>query len=117
MLLGILGASLLRNVLTGGGVKTTCQGRVVNKAGKVWGQINRINRAGEGVLRVGYSNRNGFLMPPHPLTNFETQKYYQIEPRFNAVYSRGNLTEIKDGAYVINLHEHSDIGTHWLLCT
>ena len=24
-----------------------------------------------------------FLMPPHPLTNFETQKYYQNEPRFN----------------------------------
>ena len=24
-----------------------------------------------------------FLMPPHPLTNFEIQKYYQNEPRFN----------------------------------
>ena len=27
-------------------------------------------------------------MPPHPLTNFEIQKYYQNEPIFNAVYSR-----------------------------
>ena len=24
----------------------------------------------------------GFLMPPHPLTNFEIQKYYKNEPRF-----------------------------------
>ena len=53
-------------------------------------------------------------MPPHPLTNFEIQKYYQNEPRFNGVYSRDNLTEIKDGAYVINLDEYSDIGTHWV---
>ena len=56
-------------------------------------------------------------MPPHPLTNFEIQKYYQNEPRFNGVYSRDNLTEIKDGVYVINLDEDSDIGTHWVaLC-
>ena len=53
-------------------------------------------------------------MPPHPLTNFEIQKYYQNEPRFNGVYSRDNLTEIKDGAYVINLDEYSDTGTHWV---
>ena len=26
-------------------------------------------------------------MPPHPLNNFEKQKYYQNEPRFNGVYS------------------------------
>ena len=56
-------------------------------------------------------------MPPHPLTNFEIQKYYQNEPRFNGVYSRDNLPKIKDGAYVINLDEYSDIGTHWVaLC-
>ena len=52
-------------------------------------------------------------MPPHPLTNFEIQKYYQNEPKFNGVYSKENLpkrsstecnsVEIKDGAYVINL--------------
>ena len=53
-------------------------------------------------------------MLPHPLTNFEIQKYYQNEPRFNAVYSRDNLPKIKDGAYVINLDEYSDIGTHWI---
>ena len=49
-----------------------------------------------------------------PLTNFETQKYYQNEPRFNGVYSRDSLTEIKGGAYIINLDEYSDIGTHWI---
>ena len=51
-------------------------------------------------------------MLPHPLTNFETQKY-QNEPRFNGVYSRDNLPEIKDEAYVINLDDYSDIETHW----
>ena len=53
-------------------------------------------------------------MPSYPLTNFEIQKYYQNEPRFNGVYSRGNLPKIKVGAYVINLDEYSDIGTHWV---
>ena len=27
-------------------------------------------------------------MPPYPLTNFEIQKYYKNDPRFNAVFSR-----------------------------
>ena len=53
-------------------------------------------------------------MPPHPLTNFEIQKYYQNEPRFNRVYSRYNLPRIKDGAYITNLDEYSDIRTHWI---
>ena len=46
MLLGTLLVSLLGNILAGKG----------------------INRAGEGVVSV---LKNGFLMPPHPLTNFE----------------------------------------------
>ena len=49
--------------------------------------------------------RAGFLMPPHPLINFEIQKYYQNERKRNGVYSRNNLPKIKDGAYVINLDE------------
>ena len=54
-------------------------------------------------------------MMPHPLTNFEIQKYYENESRFNGVYSRDNLpNKIKDGAYVINLDEHADVGTHWI---
>ena len=57
----------------------------------------------------------GFLMPSHPLTNFEIQKYYKNEPRFNGVFSRNNLPKkIKDGAYVINLDEYADVGTHWI---
>ena len=55
------------------------------------------------------------MIPPHPLTNFEIQKYYQDEPRFNGVFSRDNLHDkIKDGTYVINLDEYSDVGTHWI---
>ena len=86
MLLGTLGASLSGNLLTGKGT----------------------NIAGEGTVRAGQD----FLMPPHPLTYFETQKYYQKEPKFNGVYSRNNLPKIKDGAYVINLEEYKSIGTH-----
>ena len=57
--------------------------------------------------------------PPHPLTNFEIQEYYQNEPRFNGVFSRDNLPNIicpkgLGGAYVINLDEYRDIGTHWV---
>ena len=41
--------------------------------------------------------------------------YYQNEPRFNGIYSRDNLHDKrKDGAYVINLDEYPDIGTHWI---
>ena len=54
-------------------------------------------------------------MPSDPLSNFEIQKYYQNEPRFNGVYSRNNLPkQIKDGAYVINLDEYADVDTHWI---
>ena len=71
---------------------------------------------------------------PHPLTNFEIQEYYQNEPRFNEVFSRDKLpinnnnnnnyyydddddnnnNNIKNGAYVINLDEYHNIGTHWV---
>ena len=56
-----------------------------------------------------------FLMLPHPLTNFEILKYYKNEPRFNGVFSRNNLfKKIKEGAYLINLDEYKDVGTHWI---
>ena len=58
--------------------------------------------------------QNGFLTPPHPLTNFEIQKYYQNRTRFNGVYSRDNLPKIKDYTYVINLDEYYAIGTYWI---
>ena len=48
----------------------------------------------------------GFLMPPHPLTNFEIQKY-KNEPRFNGVFSSNilpeyNSTEKKKGWGIYN---------------
>ena len=55
------------------------------------------------------------LIPPYPLTNFEIKNYYENEPRFNGVYSRDNLSKtIKNGAYIINLDEYADVGTHWI---
>ena len=88
MLLGTLGTSLLGNLLAGKGIVRAGSG----------------NKKGKGIVRAGYGKRLEFLMPSHPLTNFEIQKYYQNEPRFNGVFSRNNLPKkIKDGAYVINL--------------
>ena len=53
-----------------------------------------------------------FLMPPHPLTNFEMQKYYKNEPRFSGLFPRNNLPKkINDGAYVTNLDEYVDTQT------
>ena len=54
-------------------------------------------------------------MPFHPLTNIEINEYYKNEPRFNGVYSSNNLPKIvKKGAYVINLDEYANKGTHWI---
>ena len=86
MLLGTFGASLLGNLLPGKGIV----------------------RAGEGIKKTP-------LTPPHSLTNFEIRKYYENEPRFNGVYFRNNLPKtIKNGAYVTNLDEYADVGTHWI---
>ena len=102
MLLGTLGASLLGDVLSKG------------LSGK------GVIRAGEGTIRAGYGSKGSSLkifltLPPHPLTNFEIQKYYENESRFNGVFSRDNLDSVvKNGAYVINPDEYHDIGTHWV---
>ena len=70
--------------------------------------IMLFNTLGASLLQI-------FLIPPHLLTNFELQKYYQNEPKFNVVYSRNNLTKRKDGAYAVNLEEFkSVVVTHWI---
>ena len=54
-------------------------------------------------------------MPKHLLTNFEIIEYYENDPTFNGVYSRANLLKIiKNGAFVINLYDYADVGTHWI---
>ena len=72
-------------------------------------------RAGKGLFRTGQRIKKKSLMPPHPLTIFEIIDYFKNEPRFNGVSSRDNLPKtIKNGAYVINLDEYQDTGTHWI---
>ena len=96
MLLGTLGASLLGNLLTGG---------------------KGIMRAGDGTLRAGSGSKKNLnsLLPFHPLTNIEISEYDKNEPRPNVVYSRNNLpNKIKKEAYVINLDEYENTGTHWV---
>ena len=107
MLLGTLGASLLGNLLTGGkGMMRAGKGSIVSR---VKGEV--IVRAGEGAKKT----RLNSLLPFHPLTNIEINEYYINEPRFNGVYSRNNLPKkIKKGAYVINLDEYENTGTHWI---
>ena len=96
MLLGTLGASLLGNLLTGG--------KGIVRAGE------RVIRAGEGVKKT-----LNFLLPFHPLTNFEISEYYKNASKFNGVYSRDNLPKtIKKGAYVINSDEYENMGTQWV---
>ena len=52
-------------------------------------------------------------MQPHTLTsNIGIQIYYQFEGKFNGVYSRNNLSKIKDEASVIILDVFKSIGTH-----
>ena len=84
--------------------------------------------AGEGIVRAGEGsvasrakgkgakkNKLNSLLPFHPLTNIEISEYYINEQRFNGIYSRNNLPKtIKKGAYVINLDEYENTGTHWI---
>ena len=98
MLFGTLGASLLGNLLAGG---------------------KGIMRAGDGIVRAdegsGIKKKLNSLLPFHPLTNIEISEYYKNKPKFNGVYSRNNLpNKIKKGAYVINLDEYENTGTHWV---
>ena len=55
----------------------------------------------------------GFLILSHLLTNFELQKNYQNEAKFNVVCSRNNLPKITDGIYVTKLDDYKSIVTHW----
>ena len=108
MLLGTLGASLLGNLLTGKGTMRAGEGNGIVRAG----EGNIVSRAkGEGSKKKHLNS----LLPFHPLTNIEISEYYKNEPRFNGVYSRNNLpNKIKVGAYVINLDEYKNTGTHWV---
>ena len=50
----------------------------------------------------------------HHLTNFEIKKYYQNDPKCYGVYSRDNLSKIKDYQNVVNLLEYKSVGSHWI---
>ena len=107
MLLGRLGASLFGNLLTGGkGIVRAGEGSVVSRA------------KGKGIVRAGEGSKKNHLnslLPFHALTNIEISEYYASESRSNCVYSRDNLPKItKKGAYVINLDEYENTGTHWI---
>ena len=67
------------------------------------------------IFKSSGRNLKKALISPHPLINFEIKDCYENEPRFNGVYFRHNLPKvIKYGAYIINLDEYGDVGTHWV---
>ena len=114
MLLGILGASLLGNILAGKGINRAGKAQGINRAcegaiAKSISEETKLKRQVRGIVRAGYgscSSKMDFY------SNFEIQKYNQNEPGFNVVYCRDNLPkcnsiEIKDGTYVVNLDEYS----------
>ena len=75
-------------------------------------------RAGKGMYRAGNQGqgiKKKSLIPFHPLTNFEIQEYFKDEPRFNGVFSRNNLPNLKTGAYAINLDHSKNTRTHWVV--
>ena len=51
-------------------------------------------------------------MSTHPLTNFETQKYYRKEQKCNDVYSRNTLPKIKKKMKLLDAFK--SIWTHWI---
>ena len=53
------------------------------------------------------------LVSFHPLNNTEITNYFKYEARFIGVFSRNNLSRVKDGAYIINLHDKNSKGTCW----
>ena len=87
MLLGTLGASLLGNLLSGKGLYKTCYGIIHN-----WS-----------------------LTSFHPFTNFKIIGYFKDVKRFNGVFSRNDLPNLKNRAYAINLDHLKNTGIQWVV--
>ena len=49
-------------------------------------------------IKRNNKSRTKCLMLPHPLSNFEIERYYQNESKFNCFYSKNNLPKIKNGS-------------------
>ena len=50
----------------------------------------------------------------HILNNIEITNNFNFAPRLNSVFSRINLSIIKDETYVINFNDKNSKGTHWV---
>ena len=74
---------------------------------------NGVKRGGSEVIWRRKLSWSRFSKQPHPFTTFEIQKFCSNEPKFNSVFSRIILPEIKYGSYVIKLVELKPIGNNW----
>ena len=99
MMLGTFGASLLGNILAR------------KRPGKRWFWKQKRKRNCKNWLW----KRVGFLMPPHSVTNFEIKSIIRMNQDLKESFQEIIcLKKIKDAAYVINLDEYGDVGTHWI---
>ena len=73
-LVGTVGSILLENLLSGKGIVRAGSGRR-----SLDYSTSYRSKKGKGIVRARYGKEWDSLMLPHPLTNFEIQKYYQNE--------------------------------------
>ena len=60
--------------------------------------------------------KNGIFETTSSFNKLLNSKVIPKQASFNGVFSWDNLTKkINDGAYVINLDEYADVGTHWIV--
>ena len=76
------------------GVTETVQNEITEQKGGFLSML--LGTLAMEIIKKEKKQQKGFLMPPHPLTNFDIQKYYQNEPSLNGIYSRDNLPKRKD---------------------
>ena len=109
MLEATLGASLLRNILPGRGMKS--------KMPEYESTISGLGviREGEGTIRTGEETTTASQsFYCHIILELVLKYKNIIKMNLNIMMSRDNLHKIKDGAYIVNLDEYESVRTHWI---
>ena len=109
MLEATLGASLLRNILPGRGMKS----KMPEHESAISGL--GVIREGEGTIRTGEETTTASQsFYCHIILELVLKYKNIIKMNLNIMMSRDNLHKIKDGAYIVNLDEYESVRTHWI---